>query len=111
MINFDVLREYMDNDDEIILAVFQAYIEEHNNSAETIEALYAVQDWPQLFIAAHSLKGILASFGEEETVTRLENIEGMSRDNTAPDKADIDAAIEGLNHINVQINDYFVTKQ
>ncbi len=111
MINFDVLREYMDNDEEIILAVFQAYIEEHEKSAEAIDTLYAEQDWPQLFITAHSLKGILASFGEEQTVTRLEKIETMSRSNAAPDKTDIDAVVEQLNHIKHQINDYLVARQ
>ncbi|GAL22266.1 hypothetical protein JCM19235_2961 [Vibrio maritimus] len=40
MIDFDVLRSYMDNDEDIIAAVFMAFMEEHENGAEKIQSLY-----------------------------------------------------------------------
>jgi HPt (histidine-containing phosphotransfer) domain-containing protein len=86
-------------------------MEEHDTSAETIGTLYAVQDWQQLFITAHSLKGILASFGEEQTVVRLEKIESISRSHAAPDKADIEAVVKELHHIKSQISDYLAARQ
>ncbi|MGR5094502.1 Hpt domain-containing protein [Vibrio maritimus] len=109
MIDFDVLRSYMDNDEDIIAAVFMAFMEEHENGAEKIQSLYDEQNWSELFITAHSLKGILASFGEAKAVERLEAIEGTTRNGEAPQADDIQFVIQELGVIKGQINEYLAS--
>ncbi|USD61609.1 MULTISPECIES: Hpt domain-containing protein [Vibrio] len=109
MIDFDVLRSYMDNDEDIIAAVFMAFMEEHENGAEKIQSLYNEQNWSELFITAHSLKGILASFGEGKAVEKLEAIEGTTRNGEAPQADDIQFVIQELGVIKGQINEYLAS--
>ncbi|MFA0085184.1 Hpt domain-containing protein [Vibrio sp. 10N.261.51.F12] len=109
MIDFDVLRSYMDNDEDIIAAVFMAFMEEHENGAETVLNLYQTQNWSELFITAHSLKGILASFGETKAVDKLEAIEGMTRNNEAPDVEDINLVVAEMQVVKNQINEYLAS--
>ncbi|MFA0439837.1 histidine phosphotransferase [Vibrio sp. 10N.286.49.C2] len=109
MIDFDVLRSYMDNDEDIIAAVFMAFMEEHENGAETVLNLYQTQNWSELFITAHSLKGILASFGETKAVDKLEAIEGMTRNNEAPNVEDINLVVAEMQVVKDQINEYLAS--
>ncbi|MGV2988054.1 Hpt domain-containing protein [Vibrio sp. E150_011] len=109
MIDFDVLRSYMDNDEDIIAAVFMAFMEEHENGAETVLNLYQTQNWSELFITAHSLKGILASFGETKAVDKLEAIEGMTRNNEAPNVEDINLVVAEMQVVKNQINEYLAS--
>ncbi|GMQ46213.1 Hpt domain-containing protein [Vibrio sp. 10N] len=109
MIDFDVLRGYMDNDEDIIAAVFMAFMEEHENGADRIQSLFNQQNWSELFIAAHSLKGILASFGETKAVEKLQAIEASTRGGEAPQQSDIQFVIQELEVIKTQINDYLAS--
>lgn len=109
MIDFDVLRSYMDNDEDIIAAVFMAFMEEHENGADKIQSLYNEQNWSELFITAHSLKGILASFGETKAVDKLEAIETATRVGDTPQLADIQFVIQELEVIKNQINEYLAS--
>ncbi|MGR5286502.1 Hpt domain-containing protein [Vibrio maritimus] len=109
MIDFDVLRSYMDNDEDIIAAVFMAFMEEHENGADKIQSLYNEQNWSELFITAHSLKGILASFGETKAVDKLEAIETATRGGDTPQLADIQFVIQELEVIKNQINEYLAS--
>ncbi|KFA98852.1 Hpt domain-containing protein [Vibrio sp. ER1A] len=109
MIDFEVLRGYMDNDDDIIAAVFMAFIEEHEDGAEKIQTLFNEQNWSELFITAHSLKGILASFGETKAVEKLEAIEGLTRNSDAPNSEDIQFVVQELDVIKGQINEYLAS--
>ncbi len=109
MIDFDVLRSYMDNDEDIIAAVFMAFMEEHENGADKIQSLYNEQNWSELFITAHSLKGILASFGETKAVDKLEAIETATRSGDAPQLTDIHFVIQELEVIKNQINEYLAS--
>ncbi|MGF1750391.1 MULTISPECIES: Hpt domain-containing protein [Vibrio] len=109
MIDFEVLRSYMDNDEDIIAAVFMAFMEEHENGAETVQHLYQTQNWSELFITAHSLKGILASFGETKAVDKLEAIEGTTRNNESPNADDINFVVAEMQVIKNQINDYLAS--
>lgn len=109
MIDFDVLRSYMDNDEDIIAAVFMAFMEEHENGADKIQTLYNEQNWSELFITAHSLKGILASFGETKAVDKLEAIETSTRASEAPQLADVQFVIQELDVIKDQINEYLAS--
>ncbi|MCL9775826.1 Hpt domain-containing protein [Vibrio methylphosphonaticus] len=109
MIDFEVLRGYMDNDEDIIAAVFMAFMEEHENGSETLQNLYQSQNWSELFITAHSLKGILASFGETKAVDKLEAIEGTTRNNESPNAEDIDFVVKEMQVIKNQINEYLAS--
>ncbi|MGI9949270.1 Hpt domain-containing protein [Vibrio hyugaensis] len=108
MINFEVLNTYMDNDVDIIFAVFSTYMEDYEDGLDRINQLNAEQNWPELFLLSHSLKGILFSFGEEAAVSALGKVEEHTRDNIAPDTADIAIINKELVTINKQINDYLV---
>ncbi|MBR9787431.1 Hpt domain-containing protein [Vibrio sp. J1-1] len=106
MINFDVLNRVMDNDVDIIIAVFATYLEEHVNGLERINELYANENWPELHLLVHSLKGALESFGEDTAVTALQDIEEDTRNNVAPDESDITIVNRELLTINQQIFAY-----
>jgi HPt (histidine-containing phosphotransfer) domain-containing protein len=99
----------MDNDEDIIAAVFMAFMEEHENGADKIQSLYNEQNWSELFITAHSLKGILASFGETKAVDKLEAIETATRCGDTPQLADIQFVIQELEVIKNQINEYLAS--
>lgn len=109
MIDFEVLRSYMDNDDDIIAAVLMAFLEEHEDGADKIQTLVNDQNWSELFITAHSLKGILASFGEVKAAEKLEVIEGLTRNGDAPNDEDIQFVIQELNVIKGQIKEYLAS--
>ncbi|MBY6196466.1 Hpt domain-containing protein [Vibrio hangzhouensis] len=109
MINFDVLRSYMDDDEDIIQAVFTAFLEEHEDGSDKIQSYYTSQNWSDLFLTAHSLKGILSSFGESDTVARLQSIENATRDGVAPHEDDVQHVIKGLAVIKQQIIEYLAS--
>ncbi|MGP8307863.1 Hpt domain-containing protein [Vibrio sp. YIC-376] len=106
MINFTLLNKYMDNDVEMIITVLSTYLEEHVNGLERINELYANENWPELHLLAHSLKGALESFGEDTAVTALQEIEQDTRNNIAPDASDITIVNRELLTINQQIFAY-----
>lgn len=106
MINFDVLNRYMDNDVDIIITVLSTYLEEHVDSLERINELYAKEDWTELQLLAHSLKGVLESFGEDTAVIALQEIDEDTRKNIAPDLSDITIVNRELLTINQQIFAY-----
>ncbi|PMH46578.1 histidine phosphotransferase [Vibrio sp. 10N.286.49.B3] len=109
MINFDILRSYLDNDDDIVEAVLMAYVEEHSESIDKLQLQFSTQNWSELFMTAHSLKGILASFGEDTAVDVLERIEGQTRDSIAPDDSDVAVVVTELGKINKQVDDFLAS--
>ena len=106
MINFDVLNTYVDNDANIIFAVFTTYMEDYENGLERINQLNQEQNWPDLFLLSHSLKSVLSSFGEDSAVSALKNIEENTRNNISPNKRDLTIINNELVKINQQITDY-----
>lgn len=105
MLDFDVLYNYLDNDQEVIYAVLSTYQEDHANSLEEIEQLLADQDWTKLHAVVHTLKGILASFGEEVATPHLEQIERATLANQAPEQANITPMFQEVAAINQQIEE------
>ncbi|MDF4991072.1 Hpt domain-containing protein [Vibrio parahaemolyticus] len=99
MINFELLNQYMDNDVDIIIAVFSTYLEDYSDATEQL-------NWPELYLMAHSLKGILEGFGEDIAVVALEKIETSTRNNTAPECEDITIVSSELVTIKKQIFAY-----
>ncbi|HCM0452614.1 TPA: Hpt domain-containing protein, partial [Vibrio parahaemolyticus] len=57
MINFELLNQYMDNDVDIIIAVFSTYLEDYSDATEQLNKMFVQQNWPELYLMAHSLKG------------------------------------------------------
>ncbi|ARC95132.1 hypothetical protein B6A42_27370 (plasmid) [Vibrio coralliilyticus] len=80
MINFTSFFNELDNDVESIQVILMAYLEEYSDCQTMIMKLFQEQNWPQLFILAHTLKGILAGFGDTETTALLEIIESETKD-------------------------------
>ncbi|HAS6739156.1 TPA: Hpt domain-containing protein [Vibrio parahaemolyticus] len=106
MINFELLNQYMDNDVDIIIAVFSTYLEDYSDATEQLNEMFVQQNWPELYLMAHSLKGILEGFGEDIAVVALEKIETNTRDNTAPECEDITIVNNELVTIKKQIFAY-----
>ncbi|HCH5087739.1 hypothetical protein [Vibrio parahaemolyticus] len=108
MINFELLNQYMDNDVDIIIAVFSTYLEDYSDATEQLNEMFVQQNWPELYLMAHSLKGILEGFGfgEDIAVVALEKIETNTRNNTAPECEDITIVNNELVTIKKQIFAY-----
>ncbi|AUI88290.1 hypothetical protein BS333_18285 [Vibrio azureus] len=106
MINFEELNRYMDNDPVIIQMVFLAYLEEYSDASNTIINLYNNESWSELFIFAHSLKGVLSSFGVDAVVERLKIIEASTNQHIAPSEDQILLVSEQLIDIKKKINGY-----
>lgn len=106
MINFNELALSMENDHEMIQAIFEAYQEEYGDGSDKLLMLYQTENWPELFIFSHSLKGVLASFSEDTAVHFLAMIEESTRDNVAPKATDISLTSKELLMINAQIANY-----
>ncbi|EHK9577010.1 Hpt domain-containing protein [Vibrio parahaemolyticus] len=106
MINFELLNQYMDNDVDIIIAVFSTYLEDYSDATEQLNKMFVQQNWPELYLMAHSLKGILEGFGEDTAVVALEKIETSTRNNTEPECEDITIVSSELVTIKKQIFAY-----
>ncbi|MCR9949819.1 Hpt domain-containing protein [Vibrio parahaemolyticus] len=102
MINFELLNQYMDNDVDILIAVFSTYLEDYSDATEQLNKMFVQQNWPELYLMAHSLKG----FGEDIAVVALEKIETNTRNNTAPECEDITIVNNELVTIKKQIFAY-----
>ncbi|MFL0858777.1 Hpt domain-containing protein [Vibrio parahaemolyticus] len=106
MINFELLNQHMDNDVDILIAVFSTYLEDYSDATEQLNKMFVQQNWPELYLMAHSLKGILEGFGEDTAVAALEKIETSTRNNTAPQCEDITIVNNELVTIKKQIFAY-----
>ncbi|WP_045388963.1 hypothetical protein [Vibrio rotiferianus] len=108
MLNFELLNQYMDNDQEIITAVLLTYMEDYENTLQDLNYFNKEHDWQGLFLLSHSLKGILAGFGEKIAVNALENVENKTRDGLAPNHGDITIINTELDLIHKQIRRYLI---
>jgi HPt (histidine-containing phosphotransfer) domain-containing protein len=109
MLDFDALNAYLDNDEEIIYAVLSTYQEDHGNSLEEIEELVQQKNWAKLHFTVHTLKGLLASFGEETATVALERIEQNTVNNLAPQEDDLSVIYREIRIINRQIDEVLST--
>ena len=109
MLDFDALNAYLDNDQEVIYAVLSVYQEDHGNSLEEIQELVQQQDWGKLHFTVHTLKGILASFGEETATMALERVEQNMLNKLAPQDEDLSVIYTEVKIINQQIEEVLST--
>ncbi|NLS12044.1 Hpt domain-containing protein [Vibrio sp. SM6] len=105
MIDFDVMNSYLDNDQEVIFAVLSAYQEDHFDSVNEIRQAIANKNWQELHHLVHTLKGILASLGEEIAVPVLERMEQGAAQAQAPDADDVTLVLKEIALINQQIEE------
>ncbi|ERM57534.1 MULTISPECIES: Hpt domain-containing protein [Vibrio] len=105
MLDFDALNTYLDNDQEVIFAVLSVYQEDHGNSLDEIKELVQQQDWGKLHFTVHTLKGILASFGEETATAALERVEQNTLNKLAPKDEDLSVIYSEVKIINKQIDE------
>ncbi len=103
MIDFSPFFKELDNNSESIQLVLEAFLEEYRDCQRTINQLYKEQNWPQLFMLAHSLKGILTSFGETEVSALLTNIETQSRVNGPVNEVDINEICQLMPLVEFQV--------
>ncbi|MFV8451861.1 Hpt domain-containing protein [Vibrio campbellii] len=106
MINFDLLNSYMDHDQQIIRAIFSAYMEDYSDGPERFNQLFSDEKWSDLFLLSHSIKSVLSSFGATTAVSTLINIEKFTRQDVSPFAADITLITKELVNINQQIEIY-----
>jgi HPt (histidine-containing phosphotransfer) domain-containing protein len=103
MIDFSPFFKELENNSESIQLVLEAFLEEYRDCQITINQLYKEQNWPQLFMLAHSLKGILTSFGETEVSALLTNIETQSRVNGPVNEVDINEICQLMPLVEFQV--------
>lgn len=108
MINFTPFFNDLDNDAESIQMILMTYLEEYSDSQAMFMKLYQEQNWPQMFILAHSLKGILVGFGETETTALLEIVEGETKDGAPATENNIAQLCKQLPAIQHQIEQELV---
>lgn len=89
MIDFSSFFEDLDNDNESIILVLSAFLDEYGNYQEKINYLYKNERWGNLFMIIHSLKGMLLSLGESDLVYLLDSIENAYKSNKPIQKSDI----------------------
>lgn len=109
MLNFDALNAYLDHDRDVIFAVLSTYQEDHGDSLQEIEELVQQQDWGKLHFTVHTLKGILASFGEETATVALERVEQNTFNKIAPEAEDLSLIYSEMEIINQQIDEVLST--
>ncbi|WP_299694929.1 Hpt domain-containing protein [uncultured Vibrio sp.] len=109
MLDFDALNAYLDNDRDVIYAVLSTYQEDHGNSLEEIKELVQQQDWGKLHFIVHTLKGILASFGEDTATVALENVEQNTLNKLPPQDEDLSVIYSEVEIINQQIDEVLST--
>lgn len=108
MLDFNTIKEMVDDDNDVIVALFTTYLEDYLEAGNKLLNLTDSQDWQALFLYCHSLKGTLKILGEGIASQHLENIEHASRDNHPPEQTDIDAAKQQLDTIQSQMQHYLV---
>ena len=86
MLNLKPFFAALDNDTESINLILTTYIEEYSDSDVIFKNLFDAQNWEELYIVAHSLKGILGNFGADEIIPILEKIEMQSQDGKPTDQ-------------------------
>tara|TARA_Y100000588_G_scaffold175098_1_gene189217 strand:- start:20917 stop:21273 length:357 start_codon:yes stop_codon:yes gene_type:complete len=103
MIDFSSFFKELDNNSESIQLVLEAFLEEYRDCQVTINQLYKEQNWPQLFMLAHSLRGILTSFGETKVSTLLIKVETQSRVNGPVNEVDINEICQLMPLVEFQV--------
>lgn len=92
MINFKPFFTVLDNDAESINIVLGTYLEEYGDAHIQFKGLFDSQNWPELYLLAHSLKGILVNFGKQDIILVLEQIEAQTCKGEAVEKILVDKA-------------------
>ena len=105
MIDLIGFYEELDNDKESLGMILEAYIEEYSGFESKILEYYQSNDWSELHLATHSLKGILSNFGESEITVKLEDIERATSNKTAPDEDSILNVVNNLPSIEAHIRE------
>lgn len=108
MLDFNTIKEMVDDDNDVIVALFTTYLEDYMEAGNKLLNLTQAQDWQALFLYCHSLKGTLKILGEEIASQHLENIEHVSRDNQIPEPSDVEAAKQQLDTIQSQMQHYLI---
>ncbi len=103
MINFKPFFDDLDNDTESIQMILMVYLEDYNDCHLKLRALFDEQQWSQLFILVHSLKGILEGFGEEKVTAILQQVEAETRHGGPAGAQHIETICSQLPLIQVQI--------
>lgn len=103
MLNFTAFFDDLNNDKETIQMILNLYLEEYADCHLRLRSLFEDQGWSELFILAHSLKGILQGFGETEIVPTLEAIEGETHNNEPASQHHIDLVCQKLPEIQAEI--------
>ena len=98
----------MDNDHDIIQQVLTTYLNDYSGCEQKIQQLNQQASWSELYLFAHSLKGVLNGFGENAVIGALERIEIDTQNNQPPAKEDINLLCDELTVIEQQIHQYLV---
>lgn len=103
MLNFEPFFTALGNDTESINLILTTYLEEYSDGDVIFKNLFDTQNWEELYIVAHSLKGILGNFGADDIIPILEKIEMQTQGGKPTEQVLIDQVSLLLTDIQVQI--------
>lgn len=103
MLNFEHFFTAVDHDPESISLVLATYLEEYHDAGTTFKHLFETKNWDELYLLAHSLKGILASFGADTITPILGTIEKQTQGGNATEVEWVDEACVLLADIQKQV--------
>lgn len=75
MIDLTNFFKQWENNSESIEVILTAYLDEYAEAETTLRTLFDAQNWGEIYIFSHSLKGLLVDFGEKDTSVILAEIE------------------------------------
>lgn len=106
MLDFNVIKSLVDDDNDVVVALLTTYLEDFSDAENQIATYYNTQNWSELYMLSHSLKGTLRVIGEESASQILERIEHDTQAGKTPSRQDLDNAEIELSAIQFQVQHY-----
>ncbi|WP_132293122.1 Hpt domain-containing protein [Marinobacterium mangrovicola] len=90
--------ELTGGDEELLVSVLEMFLEEAPDHMENMQRSHAAGDVAELSATAHTLKGLLGTFGADSTVQLASQVEQSARreENVQPALSQLEARMEIL---------------
>ncbi len=92
-LNRPVILERLGDDEEILLMMIDMYLQDVDNNCAALSSALAAGDQPTLLREVHTVKGLLATFADEDGAEMAAASESRLR---AGDTNDVEAAIAAM---------------
>ncbi|WP_264875560.1 hypothetical protein [Vibrio agarivorans] len=106
MIDITQLEEMFEGDEELIQALFLAYLDDNTDAHKKVETYTSQGDFEQLFFICHTLYGTLNNLCEFEITPNLKKLEEAARDGSLSGEEDLAKVLTELPKIEQQMQTY-----